>query len=204
MSDAWINRLVVSGPVDDVARFRDTVRDAYAKPPTWLSFAQLQSALPDAEREGLESPGEPWSDSVPDADSVDEPDEQLREGTGLLCVSYSFSLAGYEPDELLIRASRQFPSLCFVLGWVAPSNDEHRSRFIHNGYTLTFDASVKLVERIRSTAYRRYGLNYADAPEIDDDNALWADVEGDWALLDRVVAHWNGKVDRTLAHVSSR
>jgi hypothetical protein len=69
---------------------------------------------------------------------------------------------------------------------------------------LTFDASVKLVERIGSQAYRRYGLKYADAPEIDDDNALWADIEGDWALLDTVVAHWNGRVDRTSAQLSSR
>ena len=68
----------------------------------------------------------------------------------MLGLEYDFSLARYERDELLIRASRKYPNLCFVLGWVAPSNDEHRSRFIHNGRTLIYDAPDARVDRLGS------------------------------------------------------
>ena len=116
-------------------------------------------------------------------------------------LTYRFSLAGYEPDPLLIRASKLFPSLCFVLGWVAPSNPEQTSRFIHNGHTLLYLLPAQRTEKLRATAYRHYGLTAEAAAEsTDEDNgdSLSAEIEGDWALLDAAVKHWNGKVSRTL------
>jgi hypothetical protein len=144
---------------------------------------------------------EPWDGSFTNEDCVGPADEHVVATAGIGSLEYNFSLARYEPDGLLIRASRLFPRLCLVLGWVAPSNDEHRSRFIHNGYTLTFDASESEVHQLRSEAYGRYGIDYDEAID-NDDYDLSADVEGDWALLKLVVEHWDGTVHETLAQLS--
>ena len=197
MPDTWINTLVVSGPAAEVAAFRSAVTDSDAKPVTSLSFRRLEACLSGEERADLDAPMEPWNDWVADADSVGPPEEHVRPEPGMLGLEYDFSLARYEPDELLIRASRKYQNLCFVLGWVAPSNDEHRSRFIHSGRTQMYDAPDARVDRLRSKAYRRNGLDYEAAIENGDFD-LSADIEGDWAVLRAVVAHWNGKVHRTL------
>jgi hypothetical protein len=202
LPDTWISRLVVSGPTSDLARFRSSVNNPEAEPATSLSFRRLQTCLSEEDRLGLDQPMEPWDDSAPNGDCVGAPDEQVRPEAGMLSLEYNFSMARYEPDELLIRASRLlFPRLCLVLGWVAPSNDEHRSRFIHNGQTLIYDASVKQVHRQRSRAYRGYGLSYDDALESDGFD-LSADLEGDWALLKVVVAHWDATVHRELERLT--
>jgi hypothetical protein len=197
MSDSWINRLVVSGRTADIDAFGASVARPGGRSPTMLSFKKLQGQLPRVEWDGLEEVEEPWDDDRGPM-AVAAPDRRARQPSGTQDLMYRFSQARYEPDELLIRASRLFPKLCFVLGWVAPSNDERSSRFIHNGHTLVFRLPDQRTEKLRALAYRRYGLT---DEATDDADSLWADFEGDWALLDAVVKHCSGKVTRTLAAV---
>lgn len=195
MSDSWINRLVVSGRKADVNAFGNTVARAVGPEPTMLSFVQLQRQLPQHEQGGLEEPAEPWNDDS-ESMAVSAPDSEARQLRGTENITYRFNLADYEPDALLICASKLFPNLCLVLGWVAPSNDEQTSRFIHNGHTLVYRLPAKRTEKLRTNAFRRHGVTDAAAEESAE--SLWADIEGDWALLDAAVKHWNGKVSRTL------
>ena len=201
MSDSWINRLVVSGPKAYVDVFANIVAVPGGPSPTMLSFKELLSRLPDDEQAELEEPVEPWDDnSGPMA--VGAPDREARQPPGTQNLTYRFSLADYEPDLLLICASKLFPNLCFVLGWVAPSNDEQSSRFIHDGHTLLYLLPPQRTEKLRAVAYRHYGLTAEAAAESSgDDNgdSLSAEIEGDWALLDAAVKHWNGRVGRTLS-----
>lgn len=201
MPDTWINQLVVSGPIDEVRRFESMVAAGKGSSTTSLSFVRLQMHLTEDQRRGLDPPVEGWSDDSPDG--ISPPEMQTRAETGLMDLRYSFTQARYEPDELLIRASTLFPHVCFVFGWVAPSVDEAASRFIHNGHVLLYRASDKRRESLRARAYRRHGLSVdaEDDPSADDSEQFWADIEGDWALLDAVVKHWDGKVARTLQRV---
>jgi hypothetical protein len=193
MPDTWINRLVVSGPAAAVRRFQNSVARAEGGSTTSLAFIQLQACLPEDERAGLDEPAEPWNGPWPNNEGIGAPTEEALQEPGMLKLVYNFSLARYEPDELLIRASKQFRTLCFVLGWVAPNVDDQVSRFIHNGHTLVYRASDRLVERLRAKAYRRYGLSLGEVTEIDDPDALWADIEGDWACLEAVSSIGTGK-----------
>jgi hypothetical protein len=95
-------------------------------PATSLSFANLQALLSEDDQDGLPEPLDPWDDSDTEY-VVTEPDRHPRATAGCVDLIYDFSLARYEPNDLLIRVSKVFPTLSFVLGWVAPSNDEHTS-----------------------------------------------------------------------------
>jgi len=202
MSDPWINRLVVSGPAAEVRAFQTSAASGEGPSQTSLSFTRLQAQLPAEGQHGLDAPVEPWDDSsASNPSGVSAPETQARQIPGMTRLVYRFSLDGYEPDTLLIRVSKLFLHLCFVLGWVAPSVDDQTSRFIHNGHTLVYHASDRQKVSLRAKAYRRYGLSVDAASESTDDGALWADVEADWALLDTVVKHWDGKVGRTLKRI---
>jgi hypothetical protein len=201
MPDTWINRLIVSGPTWEVRRFESVVAVGEGPAATSLSFTQLQRHLPEDQRYGLDEPVEPWSDdNDTNPNAVSPPYPQTRAEPGMTDLSYDFTQARYEPDDLLIRASTLFPRLCFVFGWVAPNVDEAASRFIRNGHKLLYKASGRRRESLRAKAYRRRGLSLgaeAETPD-DEDNLFWADVEGDWAQLDAVVRHWDGTVARAL------
>ena len=144
---------------------------------------------------------EPWSDSnESNPDGVSPPEGEARQRPGFMDLEYRFSLVRFEPDDLLIQVSRLFPRLCFVLGWVAPANDEAASKFIQSGEVLEYWLSDSERESLRDDAYRRLGLSpdYGSTAPIDDDEALWADWEGDWAQLDTVVKYWDHTVAAAL------
>ena len=89
-------------------------------------------------------------------------------------------LSRYEPDLLLTKVSRLFPSLTFVLGWVAPSVDEAASKCIQNGKVTRYDLPADRVGDIRAAKYKEWG-----------EDCLDADWEADWEMLDEVVKHWD-------------
>lgn len=201
MSDSWINRLVVSGPVDDVTEFQNTAAAGEGPSATSLSFARLQSQLNEDARAGLDEPREPWDDwNKSNPDGVNAPEAEMRQDPGFMDLEYNFSLVRFDPEALLIRTSELFPRLCFVLGWVAPSADEAAGKFIHDGKMLEYWLSDDDRESLRADAYRRLGLSpdYGETAPMDDWTALSADVDGDWAQLDAVVKYWNDTVAATL------
>jgi hypothetical protein len=200
MSDSWINRFVVSGPVASVRTFETAAAVTEGPAQTSLSFARLLQLLPEDERGNFDEPVEPWHDTGDSfSDAVEPPEEESRQAPDWLELTYRFVLDRHDTDPLLIRTSALFPTLCFVLGWVAPNVDEQRSRFIHNGDTDTYELSDDQAESIRAENYLRYGTPPATAHESDDDNLLWAEIEADWAMLDVVVEHWEPQVARTLS-----
>ena len=184
MSDQWINRLVVSGPVGDV---RGLARGATgfdaqtlglpfrnAKKLS-LSFRTLYNLLPARARKGVprveEEPG-------------DLTCKRLMLGpNGSARKSYSFVLRRYEPDTLFIGISRLFPRLCFILGWVAPNIDEAASKFIKNGKAKRYNMPAKRRGEIRSCKYKEWG-----------EDCLGADWEADWLMLDEVISHWDANL----------
>jgi hypothetical protein len=201
MSDPWINRLVVSGPVDEVRRFQDCAATGKPQSATALSFKKLQALVHEDDRVGLDKPVDPWDDSnKSNPDGVGPPHAEARHHPGFMDLEYNFSLVRFEPDDLLVQVSRLFPRLCFVLGWVAPANDEAGSRFIQNGDVLERWLSDAERESLRDDAYRRLGLDpdYGSTAPPDDNEALWADWEGDWAQLQAVVECWADTVTAAL------
>jgi hypothetical protein len=161
----------------------------------------LQALLDEDARVDLEAPFDPWDDSnESNQDGVGPPDQEARQQPGLVDLTYRFSLVRFEPDDLLIHVSRLLPRLCFVLGWVAPANDEAASKFIQNGKALEHQLSDTARESLREDAYRRLGLapDYGSTAPMDDDEALWADWEGDWAQLQAVVEYWDETVTAAL------
>jgi hypothetical protein len=167
---------------------------------TSLSFKRMYASLPEEERRDLDEPYEPWSGSYPNEDGISAPEEKSPDQPGMLRLVYDFSMARYDPEELLIAVSTQFPSLSFVLGWVDPNNDEHSSVYIGRG-VRTYEAPDALVTQLRAEVYQRYGLNYEEA--IENGNfEFWADIEGDWACREAVVRHWDDRVAEDLSHVA--
>ena len=202
MSDSWINRLVVSGPVDDVTQFQTVAAPGEGPSATSLSFTRLQAQLNADARVGLDEPREPWDDwNESNPDGVNPPQAEARQDSRFIDLEYNFSLVRYDPEPLLIRISELFPRLCFVLGSVAPSVDESASKFIHAGEMLEYWMSDDDRESLRADAYRRLGLqpDYGETAPMDDSNALSADIQGDWAQLDAVVKYWDDAVAATLS-----
>ncbi|HXG51499.1 MAG TPA: hypothetical protein VNN77_08870 [candidate division Zixibacteria bacterium] len=180
MSDAWINRLVVSGPAADVRAFAkaavgfeppdfDSPSDKPVK--VGLSLGTLYELLPSRAKRRV-----PPVEDEP-ADLVCE---RLVVGkTGNAEKIYRFQLAAYEPDLLLTAVSRLFPRLVFVLGWVAPAVDEAASKLIRNGTVRRYRMPGKRLHEIYAARYEEWG-----------EDCLDADIEGDWMALDEVVEHW--------------
>jgi len=73
-------------------------------------------------------------------------------------------------------------------------------KFIHNGEMLEYWLSDSERETLRVEAYRSLGLSpdYGETAPMDDDVALFADIQGDWAQLKAVVEHWDETVAREL------
>lgn len=181
MSDPWINRLVVTGPVEDAKAFSKAATGfqlpelgSSSKKPVklLLSFTALYNLLPEKAQK-----------RVPEVD--DEPDDLIAErlvtgknGNGEKI--YRFELSSYEPDLLLAEVSKCFPRLIFVLGSVAPNVGEAASKFIRNGKSRHYDMPDNRQEEIRNSKYEEWG-----------EDCLDADWEADWLMLDEVVAHWN-------------
>jgi hypothetical protein len=201
MSDPWINRLVVSGLADDVSVFQNAVTAGEGPTATALSFTRLQAQLDEDARQGLDEPWEPWDDwNETNPDGVNPPQVEARRDSRFIDLEYNFSLVRFEPEPLLIRASELFPRLYFVLGWVAPNVDQAAGKFIHNGQMLEYWLSDTERETLRADAYRGLGLSpdYGETAPMDDDVALFADIQGDWAQLKAVVQHWDDTVAREL------
>jgi hypothetical protein len=203
MSDPWINRLVVSGLVDDVTTFQNSAAAGEGPSATSLSFTRLQAQLDEGLREGLDAPREPWDDwNTSNPDGVNPPQAQARQDSRFMDLEYNFSLVRFDPEPLLVRVSELFPHVCFVLGWVAPSVDQAAGKFIHNGEMLEYWLGDSERESLRAEAYRRLGLapDYGETAPMDDDVALQADVQGDWAQLKAVVEYWDEAVSAALQH----
>jgi hypothetical protein len=200
MPNTWINQLEVSGPAPEVHRFRDLA--LRVDNGTALSFKRLYAWLPEEQQLELEEPYEPWGGSWPNEEGIEAPEEQTLQVPGMLRLVYDFSMARYAPDELLVAVSTHFPTICFVLGWVDPNNDEQSSKHIEYGLTDLYEAPDALVTQLRAEVYRRHGLDYEQAIDDDDDDQLWADIEGDWACRDAVVRHWDDRVAEDLSHVA--
>ena len=223
MSDPSIYRLVVSGPEPNVRLFQTAVADSErsslmsawnsdrkaleVRPVsrTSLSFARLLSELSEDDQRELDQPvEEPWNDT---GDSfslvVQAPEEDDRQPPGVVNLVYRFMLKSYDPEELLMRSSKLFPNVCFVLGCVNPAWDEQKSAFIHDGYSDTYELPDDLKQSLRDAGYLRYGIQPETAAESDDPNLFWAEVEGDWAMLDAVIQYWDSTVDRAVSDISA-
>lgn len=194
MADSWLQTLVVRGPRPEVSAFRKAAASRQ-EAVSWtvdgvrrqvLSFEKLYAALPTRPlRRVLPAPvEEPWDLVV---------DRARRMADGTVEITYRFQLKRYDPDDLIVAVSRQYPRLCFVLAAVGPSFDEQSSRFIHSG---------------RSSLWRlpaaRKAVIFDAVPEETDDNAdeqYWALVEADWAMMEEVVVHWRGRADMLMANL---
>ena len=187
MSDPWINRLEISGPAKDLAaveRAMTPVTTAGSRSRRLgLSFKALSEYLAIGCVICAEEVTDPWGVTVERRESLER---------GMVRRIYRFEQARYEPDELLVGLSARYPRLCFVHGWVAPDSEE-ASKLIHKGTARRFD----LPEKRKNEIY----------PDIDDDEdehvAFRMAVEGDWAALDEVVAHWAGTVRRILGRIAA-
>ncbi|MFN7989752.1 MAG: hypothetical protein U0529_19925 [Thermoanaerobaculia bacterium] len=187
MSDAWINRLEISGPPKDLAaveRAMTPVKAAGSRSRRLdLSFKALSEYLAIGCVICAEDVTEPWGVTV-------ERRERLERG--MVRRIYRFEQARYEPDELLVGLSARFPRLCFVHGWVMPDSEE-ASKLIHKGTARRFDLSQKRRNEI-----------YADIDDDEDPHvAFWMAVKSDWAALEEVVAHWAGTVQRILGRIAA-
>jgi hypothetical protein len=156
VSDPWINRLVVSGPTEEVLAFQKAAQSTDAGKSTSFSFAQLQALLPRAERQGLEIPVDPWDDDS-ESNGVGVPETVERDTPTMLDLVYRFRLEEYAPDALLVRVSRLFPHVCFVLGWVAPNVGEQASRFVQDGNTRPLRKTDESAQAIRLKVPGRFG-----------------------------------------------
>lgn len=180
MSDPWINRLVVRGPINDVKAFAkaatgfeppefDSPSDKPVKTP--LSFEALYNLLPGPARKRI-----PKIDDQP-AGLISE---RLVAAKGKGEKIYRFELSSYEPDLLFTAVSKLFPRLSFTLGWVAPNVDEATSKFIRNGKVRRYRMPGDKMGDIRAAKYKEWG-----------EDCLDADIEADWEMLDEVVKHWD-------------
>jgi len=181
VSDPWINRLVVAGPVEDAKAFAkaatgfeppefDSPSDKPVKTP--LSFEALYNLLPaKAKRHVPNIEDEP-------AGLISERLVTRKKGNAEKI--YRFELSRYEPDSLLTEVSKLFPPLILLLGWVAPSVDEACSKFIKNGKVRRYRLSADRSGEIRASKYKEWG-----------EDCLDADIEADWLMLDEVVKHWD-------------
>jgi hypothetical protein len=197
MSNDWINRLVVRGPAGEVNSFATAATDPRivrhqlarplrSRPGLGLCFSRLLARLPVSVKARLNSDiTEPWDLSI-------DPPERL-EG-GMIERIYRFQLRHYEPDSLLVEISRQYPKLCFVLGWVDPNADDQASRFIHVGRSPLYRLSQRR-KRVLQAAVPKDG--YAD-----DVETFWASVHADWAMMDAVVSHWDRKSAAALRRIT--
>jgi hypothetical protein len=164
MSDPWINRLVVAGPIGDVKAFAKSAI-GFGPPDFWdsankpaklsLSFAALYDLLPAKAQRCV-----PKVDDEP-ADLVSERSVTGKNKNGEKI--YRFQLSSYEPDLLLTEISKLFPGLSFILGWVAPNVDEACSKLIKDGKVRRFDLSVNRRETIRASKYKEWGEDCLDA-----------------------------------------
>jgi hypothetical protein len=197
LSNDWINRLIVRGPAKDVEAFAKAATDprilkhqlekpSNRGPQRGLSFDALLSGLPPSWATPLNREvTNPWDLSV---------DRPVRLKRGLIERTYRFQLRHYEPDTLLIKVSKQYARLCFVLGWVDPNSDDQASRFIHSGRSVLY----RLPERRKRVLHARVPEEgTADASEI-----FWALAAADWAMMDAVVAHWDKRVASVLRRVT--
>jgi hypothetical protein len=194
VSDPWINRLVVSGPVDDVKAFAkaatgfeppefDSSSDKPIKTP--LLFEALYDLLPAKAKRGV-----PEVEDEP-AGLISERLVMRKNGKGVKI--YRFELRRYEPDLLLTKVSKLFPRIVLILGSVAPNVDEALSKLIRNGTTRQYQMPVDRMGEIRTAKYMEWG-----------EDCLDADIEADWVMLDEVVKYWDERLTRFKTHNKSR
>jgi hypothetical protein len=197
LSNDWINRLIVRGPAKDVEAFAKAATDprilkhqlekpSNRGPQHGLSFDALLSGLPTSWATRLNREvTNPWDLSV---------DRPVRLKGELIERTYRFQLRHYEPDTLLIKVSKQYARLCFVLGWVDPNSDDQASRFIHSGHSVLY----RLPERRKRVLHARVPAEgTANESEI-----FWALIEADWAMMDAVVAHWDRRAAAILHQIA--
>lgn len=187
MSDPWINRLEISGPAKDLAAVERALAPATAAGSRSrrldLSFKALSEYLAIGCVICAEEVTDPWGVTVERRESLER---------GMVRRIYRFEQARYEPDELLVGLSARYPRVCFVHGWVMPDSEE-ASKLIHKGTARRFDLSKKRRNEI-----------YADIDDDEDPHvAFRMAVEGDWAALDEVVAHWAGTVRGILGRIAA-
>jgi len=203
MSNDWISRLVVRGPAGDVEAFAKMATDPRIRAHQFdnstkhrgrlgLSFTALLARLPPGWGAQLDHDiTEPWALSL---------DRPVRLKGGMLERAYRFQLSHYVPDALLVQVSKQYPRLCFVLGWVEPNIDEQASRFIHAGHSSLYRLPEKR-KRVLQAGVPADTTGGNPAATDGNDAVLWALVEADWAMMDAVVSHWDRKADLVLRRI---
>lgn len=189
--DAWLQRLVVRGPKSDVAAFAKVAAgpgepDYQTVTPQFktqrLSFVKLMAALPSRAVRSIEGePQEPWDLSL----------YRRRHKDGTRELDFAFQLDSFECESLVVAVSRLYPRLCFVLGTIAPSVDEHSSLLAHNGRCWRWKIPTKRAEEIFKKIVPQETEENAD--EVD-----YAYYEMDWVMMDEVVDHWKSKVQDLL------
>jgi hypothetical protein len=196
--DSWLQRLVVRGPAAEVRAFQRAVaspaKPIYLTPPTAcrrqrLSFAKLRSLLPRQQAPRFPADlEEPW-------DLVVDPVEQFKDGSRQ--VMFRFQLSRFEPENLIIEASRLYPELCFVVACVAPHADDQSSVLVHQGRSWCW----RLPRRRKNAIWKKL------VPEETEDNAdevTFALAEADWQMMDEVVDHWRRKMGKLMARVLAK
>jgi hypothetical protein len=194
MGDSWLQRLVVRGPKADLSAFCRAV-ESNARPyyrtverqlqRQKLSFVRLRSSLPPALRRTLPVPDEePW-------DLVVERPRRLKDQT--LEVTYKFQLSRYEPELLILAASKIYHQLCFVVACVAPAADQQYSMFTHRGLHSLWN----LPSRRKATILRKVPKETED----NGDDVFLALAEADWEMMDAVTRHWEDAAARVMANV---
>jgi hypothetical protein len=190
---SWLQRLVVRGTVADVAAFKKAAASS-SKPyylyqraqlrTQRLSFVRLRASLPQTLAREIDDPQEP-SDLV-----IDQP-HRFKDGT--IELTYRFQLNAFECETLIAAVSTMYPRLTYVLGTIAPNVDEQSSLLAHAGKVWRWRISNRLKEPI-----------CAKIPEETEDNGdevFSALVEADWEMMDQVVNHWKGKVNKIVSNI---
>jgi hypothetical protein len=181
-------KLLVAGPVAELRRFVEAAREkpvpgerrrrGQALNP--LSFGSLLP-LGDESPEGYygtpsEEPWDVWGD------------EPTTVRKGLLRVVYGFQTKWAPPGYWVVHVSKRWPTLRFVLGYVEPNTDMAGSIYARAGKATEYTMGARRKAAIYAELRRRF--NVKDTDDEDQDRLLEAEIEGDWKVMDCVIARW--------------
>ena len=200
MADMCLCALAVEGPVVEVRRFVAATKPSERRNKSLDGEDSHDCDLLSFQRLDPRPNDEDVSDiyGTPSPEPMDCSRTRIRRiGKTRARIEYRFLTKWSEPSVLFRRVSRRFPRLIFLLGAVAPALDEADCWFFREGRGRNWKMSDDRREAVRAEAYRAEGKN------IEEDDDLWLDIEGDHILLREVVAHWTPS-ERVAAETARR
>ena len=183
MPDMCLCALVIEGSPVEVRRFvtlarprrgSSQPRDSYYC--DLLSFHRLDPRADDEDLSVIYG--------TPSPEPMDCTRTRLKQIGSRARVEYRFLTKWSEPYVLFQRVSKGFPQLEFLLGAVAPAVDETNCWYFHQGRARNWKMPGHRRTAIRREAYRAEGL------DIEEDDDLGVDVEGDHLMMNEALAHW--------------